>query len=186
MQLRNKLLSWFFVVVIASAVSAVSAKPGKPRQAPKDANGSQSFVIYQNELGSTICRNATEVERRQIVERGGGETIVIYPGAPLRGQLPYGTRIWTLDSAAGLILQPSSGLHIVLHGTAQLNANPTAKNAFIAAANHWESIISTPITVGLTSILVPRFLVRLIPTRAFWVRLAWTPSRVLFLTCDKN
>jgi outer membrane protein assembly factor BamB len=104
-------------------------------------------VIYQNELGSTICRKATEVERQQIVERGGGETTLIYPGAPLRSQMPYGATNWSLDEASGLVLQPSVGLRIVLHGTAQLNQNPTAKNAFIAAANHWESIISTPITV---------------------------------------
>jgi len=147
MQLRNKLLSWFFVVVIASAVSAVSAKPRKQWQAPRERNGSQSFVIYQNELGSTICRKATEVERRQIVERGGSESNVIYPGAPLRSQMPHGTTNWTLDSASGLVLQPSVGLRIVLHGTTQLNQNPTAKNAFIVAANHWESIISSPITV---------------------------------------
>ena len=148
MQLRNKLLSWFFVVVIAaSAVSAISAKPRKQWQAPREGNGSQSFVIYQNELGSTICRKATEVERRQIVERGGGKTTVIYPGAPLRSQMPDGTTNWTFDPASGLVLQPSVGLRIVLHGTTQLNQNPTAKNAFIAAANHWESIISTPITV---------------------------------------
>lgn len=147
MQLRNKLLSWFILVVIASAVSAVSAKPRKLAQASREGNKSQSFVIYQNELGSTICRKSTDIEHQRIVERGGGKTTVIYPGAPLRRQMPFGTTNWTHDSASGLVLQPSAGLRIVLHGTTQLNQNPTAKNAFIAAANHWESIISTPITV---------------------------------------
>ena len=145
MQLRNKLLSWFILVVIAAAVSTVSAKPRK-RQAHREGNGSQSFVIYQNELGSTICRKATDIERQRIVERGGGQSTVIYPGAPLRSKMPFGTTSWTLDSA-GLVLQPSAGLRIVLHGTTQLDQNPTAKNAFIAAANHWEAIIATPITV---------------------------------------
>ena len=110
------------------------------------ADASQAFVLYQDEQGETICRQATAAERQRIVERAGGPTRVIYEGAPLRSQMLYGS-MWTPDPMSGLMLQPSAGLRIVLHGTTQLEQNQEAKNAFIVAANRWESIISTPITV---------------------------------------
>ena len=40
-------------------------------------------------------------------------------------------------------------MRIVLHGTAQLDQNQAAKNAFIVAANRWEALISTPVTIVL-------------------------------------
>ena len=55
----------------------------------------------------------------------------------------------------------ATGLTIVLRATAQLDANPTAKAAFTAAAAKWEAIIQNPITViidvdfGLTRFGVP-------------------------------
>jgi N-acetylneuraminic acid mutarotase len=81
------------------------------------------------------------------MHNGGGPTRVIYSGAPRRQDMPYGSELWTSDETRGLALQASAGLRIVLHGTSQLEQNQTAKNAFIVAANRWEAIISTPITV---------------------------------------
>jgi len=71
----------------------------------------------------------------------------IYSGAPRRKEMPFGTEAWTSDETTGLALKVSAGLRIVLHGTNQLEQNQNAKNAFIVAANRWEAIISTPITV---------------------------------------
>src|SRR5947209_18389138 len=42
-----------------------------------------AFVVYQNEAGETACRDADADERRRILGRGaGGETRVVYAGAP--------------------------------------------------------------------------------------------------------
>lgn len=149
MKLGNRLLSWLFSVLLVSAGASLSAKPQKIWRPVADGTaGSQSFVLYQDELGDTVCREATETERQQMIQRANaGDTRVIYPGAPLRSQMRDGAATWSPDAAGNLILQPSAGLRIVLHGTAQLDQNPTAKNAFIVAANRWESIISTPITI---------------------------------------
>jgi hypothetical protein len=148
MGLRHELPAWFFVVLMFSAVPSVSAKRRNAWPAQNQRTGSQNFVVYQGEFGNTVCRKATEVENEQIAQRSAGGPIkLIYPGAPLRSQMPDGADTWKLDSAKDLVLQPSAGLHIVLHSTAQLEQNPTAKNAFIVAANHWESIVSTPITI---------------------------------------
>jgi alpha-tubulin suppressor-like RCC1 family protein len=109
-------------------------------------DGDDTFVLYQNERGETVCRPATKVERDQINSRQlGGPTRVIYPGASRRRDGMDPARAEESDSALNLL--PSAGLRIVLHGTAQLDQNETVKNAFIAAANRWEAIIANPITV---------------------------------------
>ncbi|HEX8294574.1 MAG TPA: NF038122 family metalloprotease [Pyrinomonadaceae bacterium] len=118
-----------------------------------------SFVIYQDEEGETACRVAAPAERERL--RADGATHVIYRGAPARRKATgYGHDVLEYNSAqdtSGLALLPSAGLTIVLQGTAQLDANPAARNAFIAAANRWESIISTPITITLSVDYGPQF-----------------------------
>src|SRR5215207_7689618 len=118
-----------------------------------------SFVLYRNEKGETTCRVATPAERERI--RANGATHVIYRGAPVRRKVTgYGYDVLEYNSVqdtSGLALLPSAGLTIVLQGTAQLEANPTARNAFIAAANRWEAIISTPVTVTLSVDYGPLF-----------------------------
>ena len=115
-----------------------------------------AFVVYQDRLGQTTCREANDVERASISRsRTGQTTTLIYAGAPLRSKQSKSNVF--VDSVSGLTLQPSAGLRIVLHGTAQLDQNPQAKNAFIIAANRWEAIISNPITVVLDVDYGPTF-----------------------------
>ena len=45
------------------------------------------------------------------------------------------------------ITAQQTGLRIILRATPQLDLNPTAKAAFIAAAARWEAIIHNPITI---------------------------------------
>lgn len=132
----------------------------------------QTFVVSQNERGETACREATSKDPQMTAARGGGGPMrVIYSGAPHRKDMPHGSQLWTSDETAGLALQVSAGLRIVLHGTSQLEQNQTAKNAFIVAANRWEAIISTPITVVIDVDFGTTFLDSpMIP--AFWVQLA--------------
>lgn len=145
------------IVTAASGLLFCLLLLGMPCSAPAQgrwtpAGGSavrnQAFVVSQNERGEIACREATSEESHMTTARsGGGPMRVIYSGAPRRGDMPYGSEQWTSDETAGLVLQVSAGLRIVLHGTSQLEQNQTAKNAFIVAANRWEAIISTPITV---------------------------------------
>ncbi|HEX8189681.1 MAG TPA: NF038122 family metalloprotease, partial [Pyrinomonadaceae bacterium] len=118
-----------------------------------------SFVIYQDEKGETACRVATPAEHERM--RADGATHVIYRGAPTRRKVTdYGYDVLepnSVEHTSGLALLPSAGLTIVLQGTAQLDANPAARNAFIIAANRWESIISTPVTVTLSVDYGPQF-----------------------------
>ena len=105
--------------------------------------GEDIFILYKNERGETTCRPATKEERDLVNSRQrGGTRRVIYSGAP-RDE----ARAAELSESTGLNLLPSAGLRIVLHGTTQLDSTPAAKNAFIVAANRWEAIVATPITV---------------------------------------
>ena len=124
----------------------------QPAQATQSTNWTKSaapdevFVIYRNERGEMSCRAATKAERDAINSRSNaGPTRIIYAGAP-RDSDSNAQRSES-DTTPGLNLVPSAGLRIVLHGTTQLDQNPEAKNGFIVAANRWEAIISTPITV---------------------------------------
>jgi N-acetylneuraminic acid mutarotase len=140
--------SRLLVCLLLLGVPATAPAKARWNQAGGSAVRNQAFVVSQNERGETVCREATFEERHATAARsGGGPMRVIYSGAPRRKDLPTGTQLWISDEAAGLPLQVSVGLRIVLHGTSQLEQNQTAKNAFIVAANRWEALISTPITV---------------------------------------
>src|SRR6476660_4619265 len=155
------------VIMVGSRLLFCLLLLGVPASAPATARwnpaaGStvhnQAFVVSRNERGETVCREATSEERQKVAARsGGGSMRVIYSGAPRRKDLPTGTQLWISDEAAGLPLQVSVGLRIVLHGTSQLEQNQAAKNAFIVAANRWEAIISTPITVVIDVDFGPTF-----------------------------
>src|SRR5829696_7481800 len=145
-----------FVVAGAVARPARAQAGGEPEFVGLPG---ESFILFQNERGETVCRVATPAERERI--RAAAATHVIYRGAPLRRKvLDYGQEVLVPNSvgdSSGLALLPSAGLTIVLQGTAQLEENPAAKAAFIAAANRWESVISTPITVTLSVDFGPNF-----------------------------
>ena len=115
------------------------------------------FIIYRNERGQFACREANKTERERINKRsGGGATRLIYSGAS-RGKGGLTAERSVEDPTTGLALFPSAGLRIVLHGTTQLEQNQQAKNAFIVAANRWEAVIATPITVVIDVDFGPTF-----------------------------
>jgi hypothetical protein len=80
----------------------------------------------------TVCRDATEEEARAIGQRD--------PEQRLRA-------INHEESAALSPAQSQDGLKIILRATQQLEQNPAAKAAFIRAAQRWEAVIQSPITV---------------------------------------
>jgi hypothetical protein len=93
-----------------------------------------AFVIQQGANGEMVCRNATPAEARII--RSGGE---------------YGLRqinhLKDQVSTPSSGVAPAAGLTIMLRATPQLDQNPTAKAAFVAAAAKWESLIKDSITI---------------------------------------
>ncbi|MDW8256429.1 MAG: NF038122 family metalloprotease, partial [Acidobacteriota bacterium] len=84
------------------------------------------FVIVQGEDGSATCREATPEELLQMRPD---------PNVPLHVITP-------LQAS-----QQQTGLRIILRGTPQLEQFPQAKAAFLRAAQTWERLIQSPITV---------------------------------------
>jgi hypothetical protein len=135
--------SWIASLVVSAQKQETDSNIDQATLNNKASANAQAFVVKLNAFGKVSCRPATPSERRQIMQRRG-EGELIYAGAPRQGEKRTNPKGAQLPD-----VQTSAGLRIVLHGTSQLNQNVTAKNAFIRAANHWESIISTPITVVL-------------------------------------
>src|SRR5215208_455972 len=162
-RLQSRLVRFGYVCLLAALAwtlfwPAPSRAGLSLRQVPQTQNqiwssstdaDEQIFVVYRNERGEFACRDATKTERERINgRRRGGSTRLIYDGAA-KQRSKSGTQKSTSVPTPDLALQPSAGLRIVLHGTTQLKQNPQAEAAFIIAANRWEAIIATPITVVL-------------------------------------
>src|SRR5262245_28779911 len=82
--------------------------------------------------GQIACRDATEEEARAMRRRAPEEQ----PRA-----------INHEESTALSSAQSADGMKIILRGTPQLEQFPAAKAAFIRAAQRWEAVIQSPITV---------------------------------------
>ncbi len=84
--------------------------------------------VIQEKRGEIICRSATPDEAGRMAMRDSNQ--------------PVQTITAAADSQ-----QQQTGLKIILRGTSQLDGFPAAKNAFLKAAQTWESLIQNPITV---------------------------------------
>ncbi len=136
------------VAGLASFVASAQEEPAVNESYAKASAHARAYVISRDALGKIVCRDATASELSQLNQRDG-ESQVIYEGAPNLNLARGKNNV--VPNALLQTLQPSAGLRIVLHATANLNQsqNTAARNAFIVAANRWESIVSTPITVVL-------------------------------------
>jgi hypothetical protein len=134
---RRAALGACLLLAHTTAMAASLAQPGPAARGPEgeqqydESEHGSSFVIYQTPEGETACRDATPAERGSL--RSG-------PGVKLRQINHLGAK----DSASA---SDSAGLTIILRGTAQLDANPVAKRAFINAAAKWEAVITNRITI---------------------------------------
>src|ERR1044071_2086322 len=137
--------SFSLLVVLCWVMFGPSGSDAQRSTAQYTAADDEIFIVYRDAEGRYACRAANKEERDRINRHPrGGPTNFIYNGASREKaralKLPS-------DSTVMPALQTSAGLRIVLHGTNALNSNPQAKNAFIVAANRWEAVIATPITV---------------------------------------
>ncbi|MGH9873304.1 MAG: NF038122 family metalloprotease [Pyrinomonadaceae bacterium] len=95
----------------------------------------EQFTIYRNANGEIVCRRATPDEIQRMNE-------VDSTKLGLRQINHLNKKIPTQPGE-----NDGTGLNIILRATAQLQQNPTAVNAFTMAAQNWENIILSPITI---------------------------------------
>ena len=84
--------------------------------------------VLERRDGALSCRSASAPERAALASR-------LY-------EAPVHVLARSRESRAA-----SAGLHIVLRGTDQLEAHPSAKAGFLRAAARWESVLATPVTI---------------------------------------
>jgi len=143
-------ISLFFKssAAIFSAYPPYPAKPSRlahplvfrlPAEGSEDAKpepGSQ-FSLHRNNDGEVVCRAATAAER-QPLDKAELERLDLRPINHLR---PGDESVRTGQTPA------VGNLTIVLRATQQLQQNQAATAAFIRAAQNWESIIMSPVTI---------------------------------------
>lgn len=113
----------FLLVPLAGSAQELTADSGL-----QFTRQSDRMFLIEDRAGEGLCRLATTAEA-QSMRRGNEPVRVIYP-AP--GQI-----------------STAAGLKITLRATAQLEAFPAAKAAFINAAKTWESRIANPLNVTI-------------------------------------
>ncbi len=108
-------------------------------QEPQPAEGTKSrrreFTVYRNEAGEITCREATPDEIKQ---REGADLSKL----GLR-QINHPE----FDKASGVQAPEATNLIIILRATSQLQQNAAATAAFNRAAQNWENVIMSPITI---------------------------------------
>ncbi len=92
--------------------------------------------VIESDGWQTVCRDANEEEARAMRQRD--------PESPLRAINDEESYALSQGQSPS---QSVDGLKIILRGTPQLEQNPAAKAAFIRAAQRWEAVIQSPITV---------------------------------------
>src|SRR5256884_3590076 len=107
-------------------------------QTPEEPKPKQRahFTIYRNAEGEIVCRRATEEEIR--------ERESLNPNA---SDLRRINHFELIGNAAQQQSAQGTGLTIILRATPQLQQNPTATAAFTKAAQNWEAIIMSPVTI---------------------------------------
>ena len=127
------------ILVMASLCAVLNTPASSPAQSYKpvtdqrhrlQADEANGEFILENVNGEVACRDATPEESQALTNRDDQLPLHIISPAPPSGVGPADT-----------------GLRIILRATQQLEDFPQAKNAFLRAAETWENLIQSPITV---------------------------------------
>lgn len=125
----------FVSLLSVAALIAVSAPQPTSARAGSTA---RTFSAHRHSDGHVLVRTADGVGCR----RASPDEQTILSNRSASGEPLHFIKTERADKTAG-----AGGLTIVLRGTSQLERNPEAKAAFLAAAARWESLIANPITI---------------------------------------
>lgn len=136
-----KIIAMSLILLLSSAGVAPAAKAQQQETVPSykpvsdteadliAASEAGTYIIHANQDGAS-CRNATPEESQAVSKRDELVPLHVISTVPSREVLPQ-----------------DAGLKIILRGTPQLENFPQAKNAFLRAAQTWEALIRSPITM---------------------------------------
>jgi hypothetical protein len=119
-----------------SANNAVlKSTPAQTQSADPSKSGRREFTVYRDESGQIVCREATpdEIKARAAADLTKlGLRQINHP---------------EFDKSVNAQTPAATGLVIILRATQQLQQNAAATAAFNRAAQNWENVIMSPITI---------------------------------------
>src|SRR5262249_21419015 len=136
-----KIIALSLIVLFSSSTVVPAAKLQQQESVPsyEPVSNADDHVMAAVEAGNyviegsnrgAVCRDATQEESRALAEHD--QLVPLHVISPIRTE--------------GIGPQ-DAGLKIILRGTPQLENFPQAKNAFLRAAQTWEAVIRSPITM---------------------------------------
>ncbi|MDQ3818911.1 MAG: hypothetical protein M3362_14725, partial [Acidobacteriota bacterium] len=136
----RKLIAFGLAALLLQAPFGFRVSAGQVAETNSKQQPDNQFTIYQDSSGNVVCREATLLEKEQA---GAVDTESL--GLQQINHLEYQKGDRATKALPGE--NAGTGLTIILRATSQLQANQTAVNAFNRAAQNWENIIQSPITV---------------------------------------
>jgi hypothetical protein len=137
----RQLLALGLVLFVFLPTLVLTASANVPIDSPSD---NDHFLLYQDNNGDTVCREATLSEGRELDK--------IKP----EGLRPINHLDTDLSKSTGFQATAlPAHLTIILRATANLEANAPAKAAFIRAAQAWENLVTTPVTIYIDADVGP-------------------------------
>ena len=124
-------LSLVLIVFLPTLVLSVSAYA--PIDTPSD---NDHFLLYEDENGDTVCRKATLLEGLELDKIKPTD---LRPINHLNANFSKSTGVQAADLPQHLT--------IILRATTNLQNNAPAMAAFIRAAQTWESLVTSPVTI---------------------------------------
>jgi hypothetical protein len=134
----RQILALGLVLIIFLPTLVLSVSAYTPLDTPSEYD---HFLIYADEKGDTVCREATLLEGREL------DKIKPTGLRPINHLDVKSFGVQATDLPAHLT--------IILRATANLEANAPAKAAFIRAAQAWENIVNSPVTIYIDADVGP-------------------------------
>lgn len=134
----RQLLAFALVLIVFLPTLVLTVSANAPVDIPSDYD---HFLLYADEQGETVCREATELQARQLDKiKPTGLRSINHPDIKTNG-------VHATDLP--------SHLTIILRATTNLQNNAAAMAAFIRAAQAWENVVTSPVTIYIDADVGP-------------------------------
>jgi Calx-beta domain-containing protein/uncharacterized protein DUF4214 len=136
----RQILALFLVLIVFLPTLVLSVSAHAPLDTSSD---NDHFLLYQDANGDTVCREATLAEAQELDKINPTDLRPI-------------NHLDAISTKGGIRAEDlPSHLTIILRATANLEANAPAKAAFIRAAQAWENVITSPVTLYIDADVGP-------------------------------
>jgi hypothetical protein len=136
----RQILAFGLVLIVFLPTLVLTVSAHAPIDTPSD---NDHFLLYQDANGDTVCRQATPSEARELDKINPTDLRPI-------------NHLDAISTKGGIRAEDlPSHLTIILRATPNLQANAPAMAAFTRAAQAWENLVSSPVTIYIDADVGP-------------------------------